>query len=157
MTQPTYLDPRLPPRFWNKTILDPETGCWLWTASTSEGYGAFGVERGRIVRAHRVTYLTLVGEVQAGLDLDHLCRTRRCCNPAHLEPVTRRINLLRGDTLTARSANATHCPKGHPYDAANTNFFSAPDGIRKWRQCRECNRLNCAAWYARKKLASSAK
>jgi hypothetical protein len=152
MTRAHYLDPILPERFWSKTTIDPETGCWLWTASTSEGYGAFGVRKGLIARAHRVTYTTLVGEVPAGLDLDHLCRTRRCCNPAHLEPVTRRVNLLRGNTVNAR----THCPKGHPYDAVNTNVINVRGG-GKYRQCRACNRANCAAWQARKKLANQSK
>jgi HNH endonuclease len=52
--------------------------------------------------AHHVSYTTHVGEVPEGLQLDHLCRVRACCNPAHLEPVTPLVNVRRG--ITARSA-----------------------------------------------------
>jgi hypothetical protein len=38
----------------------------------------------------------------------------------------------------------THCPKGHPYDEANT--YVTPRG---WRQCRTCNRAHYRAYYHR--------
>ena len=143
-------DPRLPQRFWDKVIVMPasEGGCCWWIASTSQGYGAFGIGK-KVRRAHRVAYEALVGPVPTGLDLDHLCRVRECCNPVHLEPVTRRENLLRGDTVTAKSAAATHCPKGHEYSALNTNYFRVR-GRTTGRQCRECNRIRSAAYYRRK-------
>ena len=87
-------------RFWAKVVNDTETGCWLWSGATTTGYGRFHLAMGLpLVVAHRFAYETLVGPVPAGLDLDHLCRVRRCVNPAHLEPVTRRENLMRGDTI----------------------------------------------------------
>jgi hypothetical protein len=71
-------------------------GCWLWTASTDpKGYAQFDF-RTRNTRGHRFVYEALVGRIPEGLDLDHLCRVRRCVNPAHLEPVTRAENLRRG-------------------------------------------------------------
>lgn len=147
-------DDRLPSRFWDKVQPEPNSGCWLWTACLSEGYGAFGL--GKVVkRAHRIAYEALVGPVEQGLDLDHLCRVRSCCNPAHLEPVTRRENLLRGDTVTARSAAATHCPQGHPYDAKNTNVHRVRGGRGLARRCRTCNAENCAQWWRRKRGASN--
>lgn len=117
------------------------TQCWEWTASCSQyGYGQFttGTRRSgyRTVATHRYAYKLLVGPIPAGLDLDHKCRNRRCCNPAHLEPVTRLVNLLRGETFIARNAAVTHCPQGHPYDEANT-YTNPNSGNRK---CRACNR-----------------
>ncbi|MBO0885095.1 MAG: HNH endonuclease [Mycobacterium sp.] len=70
--------------------------------------------------AHRIAYTWLVGPIPEGFDLDHLCRVRSCVNPAHLEPVPRRTNLLRGRTIPAANAAKTHCPHGHPYDDTNT-------------------------------------
>lgn len=113
----------------------PDLGpCWVWTGSiNSGGYGQYYTkERPRLV--HPVVYEELIGRVPDGLELDHLCRVRKCCNPRHLEPVTRRVNLLRGETTTAKNAAATHCPSGHPYDEKNTYLF------RGSRQCRECRR-----------------
>lgn len=81
--------------------------CWPWTGWLQDGgYGQFGTKGERL--AHRVAYGYLVGPPPPGRDLDHLCHTndpdcpggecahRRCCNPAHLEPTTRRENIARG-------------------------------------------------------------
>lgn len=108
-----------------------DSGCWEWTASRfkSTGYGAY---RGR--NAHRAVYRAAVGPIPEGLDLDHLCRNRGCVNPAHLEPVTHRVNLLRGETIVAANAAKTHCRHGHPL--AGDNLYVRPDG--KGRDCREC-------------------
>ncbi len=96
-------------RFWEKVdkngpipLHRPELGaCWVWTAEiVHNGYGRFMLRRraGRI-KAHKWAYQKLVGPVPVGLELDHLCRNPPCVNPAHLEPVTRRENLLRANVL----------------------------------------------------------
>lgn len=117
----------------------PDLGpCWLWTGSVSggdnrgDGYGRFLVD-GRFVAVHRWAYEQWVGPVPDGRELDHLCRVRRCCNPAHLEPVTRRENLVRGNTVVARQLARTHCAQGHPLDAENTYDYG--DGKRRCRKC----------------------
>ena len=73
-------------------------GCWVFGGGLSEGYGKAGLGgRGEGTDfCHRITFRHFVGEIPAGLDLDHLCRNRACCNPWHLEPVTRRVNNYRG-------------------------------------------------------------
>ena len=74
-----------------------ETGCWEWQGSMVEnGYGVVSVN-GANIKAHRRYYEVLVGPIPPGLDLDHLCRNRACVNPDHLEPVTRSVNLIRGN------------------------------------------------------------
>jgi hypothetical protein len=120
--------------------------CWPWRAALHNGYGRLWITesgRRRSVAAHVVVYEALVGPVPEGLELDHLCRNRACSNPAHLEPVTRRENLLRGDTITARNAAKTHCDHGHEFTAAN--IYRDVDGCR---QCRECKRARDRAAYA---------
>lgn len=81
-----------------------ETPCWVWQRFKNEhGYGMKRI--GAVVRlAHRVYYEMHVGPVADGLCLDHLCRVRECVNPAHLEPVTWRENILRGNGMAARYA-----------------------------------------------------
>lgn len=92
----TFLDERLPPRFWAMVAPCPMSGCWLWTGCADrDGYGWHFSAARKIVRAHTVAYRALVGEVPPGLELDHRCRVRCCCNPAHLEAVTHAENCAR--------------------------------------------------------------
>ena len=66
--------------------------CWLWVGpNDGRGYGK--VVRSK--RAHVWVYENLVGPVPDGLELDHLCRIKACCNPDHVEPVTHRENMRR--------------------------------------------------------------
>ena len=122
-----------------------DDGCWIWTGSRNAlGYGRvhFGAS-GRLKFAHRLAYELLVGPIPDGLVLDHLCRQPSCINPAHLEPVTDRVNILRGEGFAARAARQTHCPSGHPYDDENTY---------RWRGVRYCRA--CRAQQAARKRAS---
>lgn len=123
-------DPRLPKRFWDKVDPEPNSGCWLWKASLSNGYGRYMIRPSKkSSRAYRVAYEVLVGPVPQGMELDHLCRVRCCCNPSHLEAVTHRENVLRGAGTSAECARKTHCDNGHPLD------WVRPDGRRACRRC----------------------
>jgi hypothetical protein len=123
-------------RFWTK--VDKTDGCWFWTAATTaSGYGAIADDGRRMQVAHRVAYELAVGPIPAGLHLDHLCRNRNCVNPAHLEPVTCRTNLLRGETLQAANAAKTHCKRGHEFTPENTGVYVDKRG-GEHRRCREC-------------------
>jgi hypothetical protein len=140
-------------RLFSRLAVDPG-GCLLWTGSLNkDGYGSIQVGSRtngtyRKLAVYQVTYAMLVGPVPDGLELDHLCRVRRCAAPDHLEPVTHRVNLLRGDTVSAKAAAATHCSKGHEFDLINT-YFTVKDG----RRCRRCwtenNQRRAAAARAR--------
>lgn len=83
-------------RFWGKVTPEPNTGCWLWTASHDrDGYGRIKIS-GRPVSAHRVAWELAHGEIPRDLETDHLCRNRACVNVAHLELVSHRTNVRRG-------------------------------------------------------------
>ena len=118
-------------------------GCWLWMkAVRPDGYGVFGATPGRIVYAHRYSYELHRGPIPAGMVLDHKCRVRCCVNPAHLEAVTDRVNILRGTGYSARNARRKHCPKGHPLDGVTRRR----NGIQSTqRYCLRCNRDRAAA------------
>lgn len=113
-----------------------ENDCWIWTGTISRGYGQFRFA-GATQRAHRFGYQILVGEIPAGLVLDHLCCNKACVNPDHLEPVTQNENINRAGTLAImREAklSRTHCKRGHRYDSKNT--YVKRNGARDCRQCK---------------------
>ena len=145
MTERTSADRR----FDAKWIPEPNTGCWLWTATgNGNGYGQFWSEK-RMVYAHRHAYERWVGPIPDGLQIDHLCRVRCCVNPNHLDPVTCRENLLRGETFNAENAAKTHCVHGHEFTPENT-YISPCDGCRR---CRNCNAAAVTRYKARKAAA----
>lgn len=60
-----------------------KTKCWLWTASTSHGYGLIGYN-GKLLSPHRVIYQNLVQPIPVGLSVLHKCDNPSCVNPDHL-------------------------------------------------------------------------
>ncbi len=113
--------------------INPNTGCWEWTASTNKGYGQININQ-KMVQVHRLMYELKRGPIPPGLDLDHLCRVARCANPEHLEPVTHRENLLRGIGWSGVNSRKTHCKNGHPLSDDNVIWRNGRHG----RECRIC-------------------
>lgn len=73
-------------------IIDTKTNCWNWNKQIMNG--GYGVKHGML--AHRFYYEKYIEEIPKNLELDHLCRNRKCVNPDHLEPVTKAVNQQRG-------------------------------------------------------------
>lgn len=108
--------------------------CWNWNGcKTYRGYGLFydGTKHGLV---HRFSYRQFVGGIPEGLTIDHLCRNKLCVNPAHLEAVSLKVNILRGFSSGAQNARKTFCKRGHPFDDKNT--IVRPTGFRNCRTCR---------------------
>lgn len=137
-------------RFETKYEPEPNSGCWLWTASQDgHGYGQLSNRRGvSPYKAHRIAYELFVGSIPDGLTLDHLCRIPSCVNPAHLQPVTLRENILRGVGPTSENAAKTYCCHGHELIPENTYIWSGPNQPIM-RQCRLCRQRRKKEWYAR--------
>jgi hypothetical protein len=117
---------------------DFDTGCWEWTGTRAYGYGRIKIG-GKSHLAHRVVYEQMRGGIPQGLDMDHVCRNKGCVNPAHLQPVTHRENVMRGISFAATYARATHCIRGHAFDEKNTQIRVTPDGTK--RRCRACHQI----------------
>lgn len=137
----------LPDRFWVKVTPAGGGECWLWTAGlVSSGYGKFKIE-GKHYLSHRLAYFELIGEIPADLQLDHRCRVRICCNPYHLEPVPRVVNILRGVGAPAVNARRLTCLHGHPLAGENL-ALRMRDGLQR-RVCRTCQQGADARYKAR--------
>ncbi len=137
-------------RFWPKVAVAGPEECWEWTAHKNfGGYGEIkaGAPSRKSLMAHRVSYELAGKSIPDGLQLDHLCSNPGCVNPQHLEPVTCRENLMRGNTWAAHNASKTHCNHGHEFSGGNLRI--EPDGSRA---CRMCNKNRQYAWRQRQKV-----
>ena len=134
-------------RFWSQVVKGDR--CWEWQGlKFGNGYGMFSAW-GQGFLAHRVAYTLAIGPIPAGMTIDHVrvkgCTSRACVNPDHLEAVTMRENLLRGDSMAGRNARKERCKNGHDFTPENT--YVTPEG---WRRCRKCRDYALARHYARK-------
>lgn len=109
--------------------------CWMWIGGIGrDGYGKFSIDY-KNRPAHRIAYAMFRGAIPTGMQIDHLCRTRACVNPAHLEPVTNRENTIRAN---AARGPRTHCRRGHSraeHGLMNTAGYLV---------CQLCRRENAA-------------
>lgn len=126
---------------------EPFSGCILWTGAVGKGgYGHLKINHITHL-AHRLSFECSKGLIPDGLEIDHLCRTPMCINPAHLEAVTPQENQLR------RCRLITHCPNGHEYSPENTYWYKAPRSKGPERRCMACNRLSQSAVREKRKRA----
>jgi hypothetical protein len=136
-------------RWRDSYVVDPGTGCWWWTGPVEEsGYGK--ISDGYLLshQAHRYVWTQVRGPIPDSLVLDHLCRVNGCVNPDHLEPVTQKVNVERGELNDDKRA-MTECLRGHEFTAANTRWH----GNR--RHCRTCDRMWWRQWNVRRKRAAA--
>lgn len=134
---------RLVRRFWRRIDSSDPQGCWPFDRPNKEGYGnlRLGTRPNDVhLLAHRVAYTLKHGPIPEDMTIDHLCRNRACCNPDHMEPVTRAENVLRGESLSAQNARKTHCKNGHEFTPENTRVTHPKGPGRVHRACRACDR-----------------
>lgn len=112
-----------------------EKKCWFWKrAKDGRGYGSLYL-KGMIFKVHRISYILHKGKIPRNMVLDHLCRKRNCINPNHLEVVTQRTNILRGNGIAAKNSKKMECLRGHLFTKENTRI------TKVGRACRKCIRL----------------
>lgn len=132
-------------RFWSYVMPGEKDECWEWQGGTSpDGYGILAMNK-TTTYMPRFAYELLREPIPEGLEPDHLCRNRICVNPWHLEPVTHKENILRGESPTAINARKTHCIRGHEFDEENTRIDS-----RGGRRCKTCEKMHSANRHRRK-------
>jgi len=127
----------------------PPGECIMHTGNyNKDGYGRVRTGHSRHTPAHRAAWEKERGPLPRGVHLDHLCRNRGCINLAHLEPVTPRINILRGTAPAAINARKAKCMHGHAL--TGSNLLVDKDGHRKCATCQ-----NAAAVRYRQKHANT--
>jgi hypothetical protein len=149
-------------------IEESPDGCWTWIGCLSPGgYGRIAL-RGALWQVHRIVYELFVGPVPEGRVLHHRCRNKRCCNPAHLDPVTQGENLALDGALCVRTQVRklkTWCRNGHEVSDDNTRYRTVKGKrIRVCLACEaaaharrnECRRLKRAAAAALRSSAGDA-
>lgn len=134
MAYPPLSDIKILKRFTDKFSIGHESGCWEWECNILHGYGRFCHGRGKHYPAHRVLYEYLNGKIEEGLELDHLCRNKKCINPYHLEPVTHAENVRRA-TPFINYKRADFCHRGHKLEGDNLKFNRIG-----YRRCKSCHR-----------------
>jgi len=134
----TLGDERMPARFWNK-IDSSDSECWLWTAyCDDDGYPRYTYDRVQRA-AHRISYSVLIRPITGREVAHHACRTRRCVNPHHIEPMEKEAHdemhrAEEREVYRVTRAVKSHCPDGHEMTPENTQWNRA----RGTRLCRTC-------------------
>ena len=119
-------------RFWSK--VDKTNSCWEWIAGKNNGYGQFKLN-GKMINAHRISYILTKGSIPEGLQINHICRNHSCVNPDHLEAVTQKENVLKGIGACAINSRKTCCILGHKFTEENTYLDSVG------RHCKICRKI----------------
>ena len=144
MTPVITVTERATARFWSfvsKGLSD--NACWVWMGAVNHGgYGVFRDGAQRQVRAYRFSY-ELLHPFPVGLQTDHLCRNRRCVNPAHLEAVTAKVNYHRSLARSAITHLTQRCARGHDLSVPE-NVYQQHGGV----MCKRCVAERGAARYA---------
>lgn len=105
-------------RFFKKISIDSKNGCWNWMGSHDSGGYGHVVYNGKLESSHRVFYAWFKGSIPRNkgkniFQLDHLCKNRKCVNPYHLELVSFKENILRGESPSAIHSKQIYCKNGH--------------------------------------------
>ena len=123
---------------WGRIAASDLRDCWPFLSRLQKsGYAVQIRIGGRPMYPHKAAYESTFGPVPDGFVLDHLCRNTMCCNPTHLQVVTQRINLMRGNGEAAKCAKNTHCKRGHELLGDNVTHR-----MNRWgnaeRRCKQC-------------------
>jgi len=139
---------KLPNNFLKKVAVNPENGCWEWKAyKNPEGYGKVTLYHGEdgysSYYTHRLVYQSLVGPIPEGMEIDHICENRSCCNPVHLRVLTHLQNVQRGKWI---KRPCPHGPETERYDWRTTGCGA----------CKECKKESNREYYLKKKAEKEA-
>lgn len=126
--------------------LSSDGDCWLWIGPlNSSGYGYLSAS-GRSAGVHRLALEWATGKkIPDGLEVDHLCFVRNCCNPDHLRIVTmmknRRHQKRRPQVNQCASEDGKKCSACHRNPRRKGGRYCLPCHAKYMRACRVIARL----------------
>lgn len=120
------------------------SGCWEWQGSLNieSGYGQLNIRNGKIITAHKFSYITYIGEIPKGLFVCHSCDNRKCCSPFHLFLGTNADN-MKDASNKGRLTNGFQHPSVYHYRRKGC----------RCNECRECYSAYCR-WTRRNVVAA---
>lgn len=133
-------------RFWAKVnkdgpVIREELGpCWIWTASTTHGYGMFNVGQQTIVAAPRVSWIIHNGVPPKGILICHKCDNRPCCRPDHLFLGTHKDNL---SDMAAKGRST----RGMKHASAKLTDADVQNILSRCQNCKRGEKKNLALEY----------
>lgn len=132
-------------RFWNNVSATSAEGCWNWNGPISiYGYGrlmeSVGNRKTKQLMAHRFAYEEVIGKIEEGMTIDHVCRNKSCVNPAHMEIVTRGENSTRAHSKNMNAMRDNCCIRGHKIEGENVVLEKRKNGSQR-KRCKACAKL----------------
>lgn len=121
-----------------RTVVDPDTGCWLWTRAKHQyGYGVATVD-GRTICAHRLAAWLAFGPPPNGTRSHalHSCDRPACCNPAHLRWGSPADNVADALERGRQPGPRPTCRRGHPRLGPTADVYRTGWGQLVCRACR---------------------
>jgi hypothetical protein len=115
-----------------------QNSCWNWQGSLSGGYSMYSVNR-TTYHVHKFIFELFMHPVPKGMHLHHKCHNKACVNPWHLEVLSPREHVRKGNNPCGINMRKKFCAHGHPFNGRNVHIYTGRGWIE--RRCRKCESI----------------
>ncbi len=118
-------------RFWNNVT--KTDSCWNWNNTNY-----FRIEKLPFFPS-RFSYEITNGKIAEGLKVYHNCNNPKCVKPSHLESLTQKELVLRGNGAPAINKKKSCCIRGHLL--TGDNLYLSKNNSRECKICKKARSL----------------